>query len=90
LDLAGGIVSASHLDRRTARKLVPFPDLHFDRVSADRERYTAYRYRIRDFCPPELMPGYITHQTPRLDDNGNEIETPFRRRDWDYLDGATR
>lgn len=64
---------------------VPFPDLHFDRVSADRERYTAYRYRIRDFAPPELMPGYMTHQTSRSDDAGEMVETAFRRRDWDYL-----
>jgi len=64
---------------------VPFPDLHFDRVSADRERYTAYRYRIRDFAPPELMPGYMTHQTPRSNDAGEMVETAFRRRDWDYL-----
>ncbi len=63
----------------------PFPDLHFDRVSADRERYTAYRYRIRDYSPPELMPGYITHQTPRNDDAGKLVSEPFRRRDWDYL-----
>lgn len=64
---------------------VPFPDLHFDRVSADRERYTAYRYRIRDFAPPELMPGYMTHQTSRSNDAGEMVETAFRRRDWDYL-----
>lgn len=82
--LAGSYPHPTSTDEQP-ESFVPFPDLHFDRVSADRERYTAYRYRIRDFCPPELMPGYITHQTPRLDDNGNEIETPFRRRDWDYL-----
>ncbi len=73
---------------------VPFPDLHFDRVSADRERYTAYRYKNYDFAPPELVPGFITHQTPRLDDTGempqtrtaNEIRIDrFRARDWDYL-----
>jgi hypothetical protein len=73
----------------------PFPDLHFDRVSADRERYTAYRYRNYEFCPTEIMPGYFTHQTPRNDENGqmpqmstdksSEVLLPFRRRDWDYL-----
>ncbi|MEO8624653.1 MAG: hypothetical protein ABI625_26460, partial [bacterium] len=41
----------------------PYPDLHFDRVSADRERYTAYRYRNHEFTPSELVPGFITHQT---------------------------
>ena len=74
---------------------VPFPDLHFDRVSADRQRYTAYRYRVYDFAPSEIVPGFITHQTPRLDESG---EMParrtggrgtellrFRARDWDYL-----
>ncbi len=73
----------------------PFPDLHFDRVSADRERYTAYRYRNYEFTPSELVPGFITHQTPRLDETEDmpAVKTPdrgtvltsFRARDWDYL-----
>jgi hypothetical protein len=73
----------------------PYPDLHFDRVSANRERYTAYRYRNYEFTPNELVPGFMTHQTPRLDstddmpqavtlDRGKVI-LPFRARDWDYL-----
>ena len=76
----------------------PFPDLHFDRVSANRQRFTAYRYRVQDYCPPELMPGFIGHQTPRRE--GDTIIRPdntqdasnvqlrldtFRERDWDYL-----
>ena len=73
---------------------VPFPDLHFDRVSADRERYTAYRYRNYEFAPSEIVPGYITHQTSRSDDSGEmpfvrtdsgPQLTRFRARDWDYL-----
>jgi hypothetical protein len=74
---------------------VPFPDLHFDRVSADRQRYTAYRYRVYDFAPNEIVPGFITHQTPRNDDSGRMPEgrtedrgavlLPIRARDWDYL-----
>ncbi len=67
---------------------VPFPDLHFDRVSADRQRYTAYRYRIHDYCPPVLMPGFMFHQTPRMDmrDGKPFLRVDgFRRRDWDYL-----
>jgi hypothetical protein len=73
---------------------VPFPDLHFDRVSANRERYTAYRYRNYEFAPSELVPGFITHQTSRGDDTGEMPEKktdkgiallPFRQRDWDYL-----
>lgn len=73
----------------------PFPDLHFDRVSADRERYTAYRYRNYEFTPSELVPGYMTHQTSRSDDTGEmpSVKTPdrgtvltsYRARDWDYL-----
>jgi hypothetical protein len=64
---------------------VPFPDLHFDRSSADRERYTTFRYRIRDYCPSYLMPGYITHQTPRFNLDQKVVREPFRIRDWDYL-----
>jgi hypothetical protein len=73
----------------------PFPDLHFDRVSADRERFTAYRYRNYEFAPSEIVPGFITHQTPRNDDTGRMPEArtpdrgvviaPIRARDWDYL-----
>ncbi len=71
-----------------------FPDLKLDRVSADRQRYTAYRYRNYEFAPSEIVPGFITHQTPRNDDTGHmpvtrtandEVAVPFRRRDWDYL-----
>lgn len=64
---------------------VPFPDMHFDRVSGNRQRYTAYRYRIRDYCPPELMPGFLFHQSPRLDHEGRLVREPFRIRDWDYI-----
>ena len=73
---------------------VPFPDLHFDRVSANRERFTGYRYRNYEFAPSEIVPGFITHQTSRADDTGNMPERktdrgvallPFRERDWDYL-----
>ncbi len=72
----------------------PFPDLHFDRVSANRERYTAYRYRNYEFAPSEIVPGYMTHQTSRSDDRGEMPEAVvgndtlpirFRARDWDYL-----
>ncbi len=74
---------------------VPYPDLHFDRVSADRERYTAYRYRNYEFAPSEIVPGFMTHQTSRSDDSGDmpsvptadrgTVLTSFRTRDWDYL-----
>ncbi len=53
---------------------VPFPDLHFDRASADRQRYTAYRYKNYEFAPSEMVPGFITHQTSRADDTGRMPE----------------
>lgn len=71
-----------------------FPDLKFDRVSANRERFTAYWYRMHEFAPSEIVPGFITHQTARNDDSGrmpsrttdfDEVVLPFRQRDWDYL-----
>ncbi|HEV8598999.1 MAG TPA: hypothetical protein VGQ69_06535 [Gemmatimonadales bacterium] len=73
----------------------PYPDLHFDRVSADRERYTAYRYRNYEFTPSELVPGFITHQTSRSNDRDEmpsqripgrgTVLSAYRARDWDYL-----
>jgi hypothetical protein len=62
-----------------------FPDLHIDRVSADRQRWASWWYRVNNFCPPELMPGFITHQTPRNDAKDQMPRTSFRARDWDYL-----
>jgi len=70
----------------------PFPDLHFDRVSADRARFVNYWYRNYQFAPEEVMPGYATHQTERSRNlreasglNSEMMYTPYRRRDWDYL-----
>jgi hypothetical protein len=73
----------------------PYPDLHFDRVSADRERFTAYRYRNYEFAPSEIVPGFMTHQTSRSNDQDEmpSVKTadrgvvllPYRVRDWDYL-----
>lgn len=82
--LAGSYPHPTSTDEQP-ESFTPFPDLHFDRVSADRERYTAYLYRIDDFCPPELMPGFIGHQTARNDDTGQRVNASFRQRDWDYL-----
>lgn len=98
--LAGSYPHPSGTDEQP-ESFTPFPDLHFDRVSADRQRYTAYRYRNYEFCPTELLPGFITHQTPRLKDagdiapaerlrdprrqDGELVLTRFRPRDWDYL-----
>jgi len=72
----------------------PYPDLHFDRVSADRARFVNYWYRNYQFAPEEIVPGYATHQTERsrgistADGNRNKQEmmyTRYRPRDWDYL-----
>ena len=76
----------------------PYPDLHFDRVSADRTRFVNYWYRNYQFAPAEVIPGYATHQTERSMNvtggrpgsaNGSTEEktiyTRYLPRDWDYL-----
>ena len=72
----------------------PYPDLHFDRVSADRTRFVNYWYRNYQFAPEQIIPGYATHQTersrdiPGVDGNRDRREmmyTRYRPRDWDYL-----
>ena len=79
-----------------AESFTPFPDLHFDRVSADRTRFVNYWYRNYQFAPQEIIPGYMTHQTPRnvdLPATGGQnrperseiVYTSLRARDWDYL-----
>jgi hypothetical protein len=79
-----------------AESFTPYPDLHFDRVSADRTRFVNYWYRNYQFAPQEIIPGYMTHQTPRnvnvaaagrtgLQERSETVYTTFRARDWDYL-----
>jgi hypothetical protein len=72
----------------------PYPDLHFDRVSADRARFVNYWYRNYQFAPSEIIPGYATHQTERSrnlkgadgrDHEAQMMYTRYRPRDWDYL-----
>ncbi len=61
-----------------------FPDLHWDRGSADRQRRTAWWYRMEQLAPVEILPGYMTHQTGRND--GRETpRTRFRPADFDLL-----
>ena len=62
-----------------------FPDLHTDRVSADRQRFAAWTYRVERFAPPEIMPGYMTHQSERSDEKEVMRRDRFRPRDWDVL-----
>ena len=63
-----------------------FPDLHFDRCSGDRQRWATWYYRMEQFTPLDLVPGYMTHQTPRNDDKEGCIrDRAFRTRDWDLL-----
>jgi hypothetical protein len=80
-----------------AESFKPYPDLHFDRVSADRTRFVNYWYRNYQFAPAEAIPGYATHQVERLvnvpldgEANGDPpkaemIYTRYRPRNWDYL-----
>jgi hypothetical protein len=92
--LAGSYPHPTSTDEQP-ESFTPFPDLHIDRVSADRQRYTAYWYRSYEFCPSEITPGFFTHQTPRNDESGemphistqksSDLLVPFRQRDWDYL-----
>ena len=62
-----------------------FPDLHTDRVSADRQRFAAWTYRVERFAPPEIMPGFITHQSERNDAKEVMRRDRFRPKDWDAL-----
>ena len=62
-----------------------FPDLHFSRVSANRTRSRNFWYRVHNFAPVELVPGFMTHQTMRSDKNRTMRRDPYRRADWDYL-----
>jgi hypothetical protein len=91
--LAGSYPHPTGTDEQP-ESFLSFPDLKLDRVSADRERYTAYRYRNYEFTPSEIVPGFITHQTSRSNDTGRMPEEnvkgvrrllPFHQRDWDYL-----
>jgi hypothetical protein len=91
--LAGSFPHPTYSDEQP-ESFVPFPDLSFDRVSAARQRYTAYRFRNVDHAPSEIVPGFIAHQTARNDDTGRMPQTKtergimldrFRPRDWDYL-----
>ncbi|HOW85648.1 MAG TPA: hypothetical protein P5119_00635 [Candidatus Aminicenantes bacterium] len=62
-----------------------FPDLHTDRVSADRQRFAAWTYSVERLTPPEIMPGFITHQSERNDEKQVMRRDRFRPRDWDAL-----
>ncbi|MEN6561443.1 MAG: hypothetical protein ABFD52_11775 [Acidobacteriota bacterium] len=62
-----------------------FPDLHTDRVSADRQRFAAWTYSVERLTPPEIMPGFITHQSERNDEKEVMRRDRFRPRDWDVL-----
>ncbi len=62
-----------------------FPDLHTDRVSANRQRFAAWVYSVERLTPPEIMPGFITHQSERNDEKDVMRRDRFRPRDWDVL-----
>ena len=60
-------------------------DLSTERVNGARQRYIAWRLMTRDFCPTEILPGFITHQTMRSDAQRKMRKDRYRPRDWDYL-----
>ena len=63
-----------------------FPDLHFSRVSGNRQRWATWYFHMEQFTPWELVPGYMTHQTPRNDAKNQCVrDRPFHTRDWDVL-----
>ena len=94
--LAGSYPHPTGQDEQ-AESFTPYPDLHFDRVSADRTRFVNYWYRNYQFAPAEVIPGYMTHQTERninipsdalSHDRPQHVEqvyTDNRDPDWDYL-----
>ena len=91
--LAGNYPHPTGTDEQ-AESFKPYPDLHFDRVSANRTRFVDYWYRNYQFAPAEVIPGYAGHQTERSrnlpDANGSGYKTEmmyssYRPRDWDYL-----
>src|SRR5205814_432312 len=68
--LAGSYPHPTSTDEQP-ESFVPFPDLSFDRVSADRRRYTAYRYRLCEVAPSEIVPGWIGNQPSGADESGD-------------------
>jgi hypothetical protein len=63
-----------------------YPDLHFSRVSGNRQRWATWYYHMENFTPWEIVPGYMTHQTPRNDPKGQCVrDRAFHTRDWDLL-----
>jgi hypothetical protein len=82
--LAGSYPHPSLTDEQP-ESFAAFPDLHTDRVSANRQRFAAWTYRMMRFCPPEILPGFMTHQTERSDEQRVMRRDRFRPRDWDLL-----
>ena len=82
--LAGSYPHPSLTDEQP-ESFTAFPDLSTDRISANRQRFAAWTYRVERFCPPEIMPGFITHQSERSDEKGVMRRDRFRPRDWDVL-----
>lgn len=68
------------------------PDLHTDRLAANRQREVAWDYRMKEFCPAEALPGFAFHQTDRTGSPAQKAVCPdarcaykSRRRDFDLL-----
>lgn len=62
-----------------------FTDLSTDRVNGNRQRFIAWMLRTSQYCPIEILPGFITHQTQRSDADRKMRRDRYRVRDWDYL-----
>ena len=60
-------------------------DLSTERVNGARQRFIAWRLMTQDFCPIEILPGFITHQTQRSDADRVMRRDRYRVRDWDTL-----
>ena len=60
-------------------------DLHTDRLSANHTRAMNWMFSMQAFCPIEVVPGFIGHQTQRSDGERVMRRDKFHTRDWDYL-----
>ncbi len=91
LRLAGNWVSHMFGDEQP-ESYVNFPDLHFDRVEANRLRYATFLYKSYEYYPTEALTGFMSHQVPRQGGGGgiepeaaSTLDKGWRTRNFDYL-----
>ena len=75
--LAGTYPHPTYNDEQP-ESFVPFPDLHFDRVSANRERFTAWQYKNMEFAPSEIWCRDTSRTRRRASTTQGEL--PVKRR----------